>query len=40
MIQTVTNLATGQDPVENFDGMGALTSAVANPLLPTLLNKT
>ncbi len=33
MIQTVTNIANGDDPVENYDFVGAISSALSNPII-------
>jgi RHS repeat-associated protein len=38
VVQTTTNIATGQDPVENFDVIGSLSSGLKNPFVGAFMD--
>jgi uncharacterized protein RhaS with RHS repeats len=38
LIQTVINVANGNDPVENYDIIGGMTSAIANPIVGSAID--
>ena len=38
LIQTATNLGNGDDPIENYDIVGALTSALSNPVVANVID--
>jgi RHS repeat-associated protein len=38
MIQTVTNIANGDDPIDNYDVVGAISSALSNPIVGSAID--